>query len=136
MALTGKSVGLVLLAAVGVAAYAFWSADTKREENPISVAMAAQLTAAQRAGESSFETHCVACHGVLGAGTEQGPPLIHRIYEPSHHADGAFHLAARNGVRAHHWPFGDMPAVPDVSEPEMVNIIAYVRAIQRANGIQ
>lgn len=57
------------------------------------------------------------------------------IYEPGHHADGAFFLAAARGVRQHHWSFGDMPAVPDVTPQEVAAIIAYVRALQRANGI-
>ena len=64
------------------------------------------------------------------------PPLVHRIYEPSHHGDMAFVLAARNGVRAHHWPFGDMPPVGQpLTDGELAAIIAYVRELQRANGI-
>ena len=63
------------------------------------------------------------------------PPLIHKIYEPSHHADEAFQRAAANGVLAHHWSFGDMPAQPQVTRADMASIIAYVREVQRANGI-
>ena len=48
----------------------------------------------------------------------------------------AFVLAARNGVRAHHWPFGDMPPVGQpLTDGELAAIIAYVRELQRANGI-
>lgn len=71
----------------------------------------------------------------MGAGTEQGPPLVHRIYEPGHHADAAFHMAVRAGVRQHHWRFGNMPPQPQVSEAELRTIIRYVREVQRANGI-
>ena len=47
----------------------------------------------------------------------------------------AFLLAAKQGVRAHHWPFGDMPPVPGVSEQDVGRIVAYVRTLQKANGI-
>jgi len=83
-----------------------------------------------------FERRCSACHGIEAAGTDKGPPLVHRIYEPGHHGDQAFYRAVREGVRSHHWPFGDMAPVPGVSEDEIARIVAYVRKLQRANGIQ
>ena len=49
-------------------------------------------------GKTLFEQNCSVCHGPAGDGTVQGPPLVHIIYEPNHHADAAFILAARNGV--------------------------------------
>jgi hypothetical protein len=51
------------------------------------------------------------------------------------HADIAFELAVRRGVRAHHWRFGDMPAAPSVLPSEVPPIVQYVRELQRANGI-
>jgi len=45
-------------------------------------------------------------------------------------------LAVKNGVRQHHWPFGSMPPIPGVSKAEVSQIIAYVRTLQRANGIR
>lgn len=94
------------------------------------------LTGAAKEGEALFEANCASCHGSNAAGNEgAGPPLVHIIYEPSHHGDAAFLLAARNGVRAHHWDFGDMAPVDGVSEDDIGRIVAYVRALQRANGI-
>ena len=94
------------------------------------------LDAAETRGAALFATHCQSCHGADGAGRAGvGPPLVHVIYEPGHHPDGAFHAAVQLGVRAHHWDFGDMPRLPDLSEPQIASIIAYVRALQRANGI-
>ncbi|KZM49987.1 cytochrome c [Labrenzia sp. OB1] len=94
------------------------------------------LNAKTREGEVLFGQNCAGCHGDNAAGRDGfGPPLVHRIYEPGHHGDGAFHLAAARGVRAHHWPFGDMPPVENVSERDVERIVAYVRALQRANGI-
>lgn len=87
------------------------------------------------AGKSYFEESCASCHGIEAVGTDEGPPLVHRFYEPSHHADPAFLLAVRNGVRAHHWRFGDMPPQPEVTEEQIREITRYVRWLQRNAGI-
>ncbi len=58
------------------------------------------------------------------------------IYEPSHHGDMAFVMAAQRGVQAHHWRFGDMPPQEGLTEGDLKAIVAYVREMQRANGIQ
>ncbi len=87
-------------------------------------------------GERAFDAVCADCHGTNAVGRDGvAPPLIHKIYEPSHHGDGSFLLAVQNGVRAHHWKFGNMPPVEGVTQGDVKNIIAYVREIQRANGI-
>lgn len=87
-------------------------------------------------GRRAFDVNCASCHGENGSGTEQGPPLIHSIYHPGHHGDPSFHRAVREGVRRHHWNFGDMPAQPKVTERQTEAIIAFVREVQRANGIR
>ncbi|WP_432449857.1 c-type cytochrome [Aliiroseovarius marinus] len=87
-------------------------------------------------GRLAFGAKCAACHGDNAGGIEgSGPPLIHKIYEPSHHGDAAFFRAAELGVRAHHWPFGDMPPVEGITRAEVAEIIRYLRTVQRANGI-
>ncbi len=86
-------------------------------------------------GERLFNQFCAGCHGQRGAGTEQGPPLVHRIYEPGHHGDYAFVRAVTTGVRAHHWSFGDMPPVEGVEPEQIIRIIGYVRRLQREAGI-
>lgn len=87
-------------------------------------------------GKVLYEKNCASCHGIALNGSEKGPPLLHRIYEPSHHADIAFQLAVKNGVRAHHWQFGDMAPVPQVTPDDVAHITAHVRAAQRKVGIQ
>ena len=52
-----------------------------------------------------------------------------------HHADEAFFMAAKFGVRQHHWRFGDMPAQPQVPKEDVANIARYIRELQVANGI-
>lgn len=94
------------------------------------------LTATAEMGRAAFEANCATCHGAKAAGSDKGPPLVHKIYEPSHHADLAFLLAARNGVGAHHWRFGDMKPVPGVTDSQIEQIVAYIREMQRANGIE
>jgi len=93
------------------------------------------MTPALNLGKLSYDAKCAQCHGVNTAGTDKGPTFLHRVYHPNHHADGAFFLAPKRGVRAHHWRFGNMPPVKDISDNQIKSIIAYVRAVQQANGI-
>jgi mono/diheme cytochrome c family protein len=86
-------------------------------------------------GEAKFNANCAGCHGQQATGTAQGPPLVHKIYEPNHHGDFAFQRAAANGVRAHHWQFGDMPKIEGVTPADVEQIIQYVRWLQRQAGI-
>ena len=87
------------------------------------------------AGEAAFDRTCAACHGARASGTQQGPPLVHIIYEPNHHSDEAFRRAVSLGVVAHHWSFGPMPPQPGVSAEEMEQIIRYIRWLQTRAGI-
>ncbi len=88
-----------------------------------------------QAGKERFNGLCARCHGMAGRGTNMGPPLVHKIYEPSHHADFAFMRAAMQGVRAHHWKFGNMPKISEATSDDVTQIIFYVRWLQRQAGI-
>jgi mono/diheme cytochrome c family protein len=94
-----------------------------------------ELSAVARAGQLAYQLRCASCHGAVGQGTATGPPLVHAIYRPGHHADVAFELAVRRGVRAHHWQLGDMPPQPTVPAVEVAEITRFVRELQQANGI-
>ena len=89
----------------------------------------------QPEGGQLFADNCARCHGDAADGTNMGPPLVHRLYEPGHHPDFSFQNAVKNGVIAHHWEFGDMPPVAGLSGDEVTQIIAYVRGLQREGGI-
>lgn len=103
---------------------------------PLAEVTVPELSAVAQAGREVFEVSCAACHGVNAAGQDGvAPPLVHVIYEPNHHGDQSFYQAVRYGVRAHHWRFGNMPAIEGVSQSQVGDIIAYVRELQRANGI-
>ena len=94
-----------------------------------------QLSGLAQQGEAEFNENCAACHGINLAGTTQGPTLIHSLYRPGQHGDGAIASAAMNGVRAHHWRFGDMPPVEGITAQKLTVIIANIRAVQQANGV-
>ncbi|MBX3685446.1 MAG: cytochrome c [Rhodocyclaceae bacterium] len=87
-------------------------------------------------GKPLFDTHCASCHGADLEGSDKGPPMLHKVYQPSHHSDMAFQMAVKNGSRAHHWNFGDMKPVEGVTADEVAHITAYVRMQQRKAGIR
>lgn len=96
---------------------------------------ASELSRNGARGRVAFNAACAGCHGRDAAGGPGGPSLIDRIYEPSHHDDESIRRAVRNGVKAHHWRFGDMPAQPDMSPETVETVIAFLRETQAAKGI-
>lgn len=124
------------LAAFGVVVVLviFRLSDTNRTKIVDVTVPALSELAAQ--GEAQFETNCASCHGLNAAGTDKGPPLVHDIYNPGHHADAAFVIAVKRGVPQHHWPYGSMPPQPQVSDIQVALIVRYIRELQIANGIQ
>ena len=88
------------------------------------------------AGRQAYDATCAQCHGAYGLGTDKGPPFLDPVYNPGHHADNAFWSAVRQGVKQHHWRFGDMPPQPEVSDEQLAQIVRYVRELQQANGIK
>jgi mono/diheme cytochrome c family protein len=86
-------------------------------------------------GAALYAQHCSVCHGAYGLGAETGPPLVHPVYRPRHHGDEAFQLAVAQGVRAHHWRFGDMSPVPGLDRNDVAQVTGYVRWLQRAVGV-
>lgn len=105
------------------------------DQTIVNVQLPADLSAAAIAGRDIFERQCMACHGKNAGGTKNGPPLVHIIYESGHHGDPLFHRAVRYGVKAHHWPYGNMPKLDGVPSGDVTKILSYVRELQRANGI-
>ena len=96
-----------------------------------------ELSDRAMSGKAVFDKNCAMCHGTNAAGVDgAGPPLVHVIYESGHHSDPAFYLAVEQGVRAHHWPFGNMAPVGGVERADVALIIDYIRELQQANGIE
>lgn len=102
----------------------------------VEITLPVSLSANAQIGKTAFEAKCSACHGANAVGqADVAPPLIHKIYEPSHHGDEAFQRAVSLGVRQHHWSFGNMPPVEGLTRADVAMIIDYVRELQQANGI-
>lgn len=102
----------------------------------VAITLPATLSAQADMGKRAFDATCLECHGENATGRAGfGPPLVHKIYEPSHHGDMAFFAAVQNGVRAHHWRFGDMPPQDGLTRSDVANLVTYVRELQRVNGI-
>lgn len=108
---------------------------TQRFQQKISDMFTTKVETPSSEGKAVYNKRCSVCHGAKGVGTDKGPPLVHKIYNPNHHADMSFHLAVKVGVRAHHWRFGNMPKIEGVSKEETDMIIKYVRGLQKESGI-
>ena len=136
MSLKRAAVPAVLAAAVGVAWYVYL--DSSGSGLPIvAVNVPTTLSAQAQRGQETYAASCAACHGRNAAGQDGiAPPLVHVVYEPGHHGDESFQRAVARGVRAHHWRFGNMPPVEGLTRRDVAAVVAYVRELQRANGIQ
>lgn len=138
----------VLVAGIGIAAY--WFLGQAKDVPQAAVETAApsgastemvavslpDLSAEAGRGQGYFGAVCAACHGPNAGGLDgKGPPLVHRLYVPGHHSDQAIVMAARRGVQSHHWRFGNMPVITGLTDGDLREIIAFLREVQRANGI-
>lgn len=140
--MTTRIAMIVLIGGLLGGAWLFWTSSNDQTSARLAYEAAgpqlavAALSPAAASGRIAFNEACASCHGRDAMGGPAGPPLIHKVYEPSHHSDDAFRLAVRNGVNQHHWNFGNMPAQQGVSPEKVEDIIVFVRETQRANGIE
>ena len=149
MSLSRAAILLALAALIGLGGYLYIYLDlngygatagkdaaTGSGSPMVTVSVPATLSARARIGKRTYEANCAACHGRNAAGQEGvAPPLVHVIYERGHHGDESFRRAVALGVRAHHWGFGDMAPVEGLSRRDVAGVVAYIRELQRANGI-
>ena len=127
---------IIILFTIGVLSWQKYASVTANNGQQIVEVSVPNLSQNATQGKELFDKNCSVCHGQNAAGKHEiAPPLVHIIYEPNHHGDQAFLLAAKNGIRAHHWPFGNMPPVEAVTKEQVKLITEYVRELQRANGI-
>lgn len=128
-----------------LALFAYWQTKSVDQLEPATITAGVAIVAVKvptiegnaAIGQRIFEGACASCHGINAAGTQGiAPPLVHKIYEPNHHGDEAFQRAAALGVNSHHWPFGDMAPIKGLTRGDVTMIVAYIRELQRANGIK
>lgn len=84
-------IGIILL----VGAFLIYRSFQPPERHASGAAMAnvviPQLSAQAQEGETLFNRSCASCHGKNAAGQDGiAPPLVHKIYEPGHHATSRF----------------------------------------------
>ncbi len=125
---------VVVLGVIG-GAYFWLSRNPAPVDAPLENIVVPQFSALAAEGEVIFNGTCAACHGVNIAGTERGPSLLRPNYRPRFHADYAIRAAVQNGVTPHHWQFGAMPPQDQIGDAEVERLIAYIRELQRANGL-
>lgn len=137
-----KLVAIGIIGALGVLGYFYFQPKpapsmSGASENAALVEVEVPELAGNAAlGEAIYNQACADCHGGNGAGQDGvAPPLVHVIYEPNHHADEAFQRAVALGVKSHHWRFGNMAPVTGLTRGDVTMVIAYIRDLQRANGI-
>ena len=94
-----------------------------------------ELTETAQAGARLFASKLCALSRHARDRHRSRAALVHAIYEPGHHSDATFYRAVSQGVASHHWSYGNMAPVPGVSHRSVTKIVAYVRELQRANGI-
>ncbi len=123
-----KIVALVVVAATGLFVVACGS------DQPDSGTTTTSAGSAD--GADLYNQSCAKCHGVDLRGTAKGPSHLSIVYKSDHHSDDSFRSAARNGVGAHHWDFGDMQPVEGLSDADIDAIIAYVRTVQEREGFE
>jgi mono/diheme cytochrome c family protein len=87
-------------------------------------------------GRTAFEAVCAICHGTALRGTDNGPPLLHPFYaQGSAHGDDVILAAMNTGAKSHMWKFGDMPKPDGLKPGQDKDVLAYIRAMQAANGL-
>lgn len=128
---TGKLVRCALLAAAVVAVA---GSTTAQELKPEDVRLP-EMTPELSRGELNYGLRCGSCHGKNLVGTDKGPPFLHPVYHKGHHGDKSFYIASKQGAKAHHWNFGDMKPVDGITDAQIASILAYIRAVQAANGL-
>ncbi|MBI3447108.1 MAG: efflux RND transporter permease subunit, partial [Magnetospirillum sp.] len=112
------------------------------EDKPLSVRFNQEalitpaLVPQAQAGRQAFEQICAVCHGTALRGSDHAPPLLHPAYGPgSGHGDDTVLAAALTGAKSHMWKFGDMPKPEGLKPGQEKDVLAYIRAMQAANGI-
>jgi len=112
------------------------SSSNEREDSIDVVTPPANFIGNEMRGRSLYAEYCSLCHGTIKKGksaeTSRGPSLISSMYKSDHHSDMHFYKAVQFGTYQHHWHFGNMPAVKDITPQQTAHIISFIRVKQSA----
>jgi len=96
-----------------------------------------ELSASAANGRVLINAQCAECHGVDGTGySKKGPPMLHPRYREEVYPDHHFKRVLIEGRPQKNWRFGPMPAQPQLSDSDMNDIIAFVREVHDATGVE
>ena len=138
MRISAPVLAILIIAAIAYSMLPSGRNDANAKEGApiVKIEIPSRLSEIAMLGKQAFDIKCASCHAENAVGQHGvAPPLVHKIYEPNHHGDESFQRAVAMGVRAHHWKFGNMPAIEGLTRADVKLIIAYVRELQRHNRI-
>jgi len=93
-------------------------------------ANAAGDRAAYEEGRLAFSENCVSCHGRLGEGTGEGPPLgSARGRTPAYTAE-EFRKVVRDGSLSSGQDDAAMPAFPDMADRDLDGMLTYIEELR------
>ncbi len=113
-----------------LAAFALWALS-----GFAAAAETVQIPFSLAKGQVLYEKYCSSCHGPALDGTDEGPPLVHPFYKPSHHGDKSVYRAVLQGTKQHHWNFGDMEPVPGMTPKKMDSLLPFIRYYQQQKNL-
>ncbi|MGE5505569.1 MAG: c-type cytochrome [Actinomycetota bacterium] len=94
------------------------------------------LAGPAESGKQAFDKVCATCHGAALRGSDKAPPLLHPYYTAAAgHTDDVMLSAMAKGTKSHMWKLGDMPKPEGLGAGQDKEVLAYIRAMQAANGL-
>jgi mono/diheme cytochrome c family protein len=87
-------------------------------------------------GAEVYEARCASCHGGDLGGSPLGPSLRSELYGPDRFEDDRIRASISQGAEQVNWEFGPMPMVSGLSAAEVDAVIALIREVQAAEGLE
>jgi mono/diheme cytochrome c family protein len=87
-------------------------------------------------GPVVYEARCASCHGADLGGGALGPSLRSELYGPEQFTDDQIRASISQGAEQVNWEFGPMPMVSGLSAAEIDAVVAHVRGVQAAEGLE
>ncbi len=87
-------------------------------------------------GPDVYEARCASCHGADLGGGALGPSLRSELYGLDRFTDDQIRASISQGVEQVNWDFGPMPMVSGLSAAEVDAVVAHLRAVQAAEGLE
>jgi mono/diheme cytochrome c family protein len=86
-------------------------------------------------GAVLYDRNCAGCHGADGTGAADGPGLLYEQYALPGFDDQALVSAIVQGAPEEAWEYGAMPRIRGLSDQDLADLVAFVRALQGEAGL-